>query len=164
MPQVAAFAPVTPLARQPDGQFYVNAVTMPVANADTDLLATPSPVDVRYGHNIGAEVTFTASGSPASNSTFVVMQGRFGVSANWFDMSWCAWTGTTGSASFCLTNGEGGSNAFQQTRVAGAAPASNSSNQMPLPGEIRFVGRSTLSGGTNPAVTVTVIYKLGGLR
>jgi hypothetical protein len=143
-----------------DGIVYANSIVMPTANADTDL---GTPIPVAYNQAALAEVFLTIAGGPATNSTFVVMQTDMG-DGNWIDVAWMVTTATAnGTLIFFLSGGVAGAGAFQQTRVAGAAPASNNANQMPLGGRIRFVGKTALTGGATPTVTARVVVKPMGL-
>lgn len=151
-----------------DGAPYSTAFTVPSTNADNDLFnatgeGVSSPVGLPYNQAVLAEVLLTIAGGPATNSTFVILQTDLG-DGNWLDVAWVVTTSTTnGNLLFFLSGGVAGSNAIAQTRTAGAAPAANGSNQVPLGGRIRFVGRASLTGGSTPSVVVTIKYKLLGL-
>jgi hypothetical protein len=162
---VPTYANIVPAAVTDGAPYTVPATAIPATNADNDLAfpAGNSPIPVSFGASIEAEVTLAYTGSPATSSTFVVMQTDLG-DGNWIDVAWIVDTSTSGTITFFLSGGVGGAGAVKQSRTAGAAPASNSSNQMPLGGRIRFVGRATFTGGATPAVTALIRYKLLGLR
>jgi len=156
-----------------DGVTYASSKVMPALEGDlwNGAQTSTDPVSVVYHEAAVASVNFTATGGPSTNSTYVVMQTCL-ADGTWFDVAWCLWTGTQGSASFLLSGGVAGANAFQQSRASGTAPSSNGSNQCTLGGQIRFVGKSTLgassssssSSGPPLQVTVTICLKLLGLR
>jgi hypothetical protein len=120
-------------------------------------------VPTPFHQAVVAIVQLSVAGGPASNSTYIVMQGDLGDGV-YVDLAWAVWTGTSGAATFLLAAGVAGAAGFQQTRAAGTAPASSGSNQCPVPGRIRFVGRAVLTGGSSPAVTATIKYRELGLR
>ncbi len=156
-----------------DGVTYASSKVMPALEGD--LFNGPDvnqdPLSVVYQEACVASVNFAVTGGPSSNSTYVVMQTRL-ADGTWFDVAWCLWTGTQGQASFWLSSGVAGANAFQQSRAVGTAPSSSGSNQCCLGGQVRFVGKSTLgassSSSSSPGqplqVTVTITAKLLGLR
>lgn len=158
-----------------DGIAYATAVPLTSTEADLyngqTLPNTGDPVPVLFGQAIQAVVQLSVAGAPASNSTYVVMQTDLGDGV-WVDVAWCFWNGTQGSATFVLSGGVAGNNAFQQSRQAGAVPTpqANGSNAMVLGGRIRFVGRTALSGGSSysvggfAGVLATIRYKLLALR
>jgi hypothetical protein len=90
----------------------------------------------------------------------------------WVDVAWCTWTGIVGSATFVLAGGFAGAISFQQ-RAAGVAPSpANGSNQFPLGGQVRFVGKSSVTGSSSSSsagpgvvagVLATVTFKLVGI-
>lgn len=92
----------------------------------------------------------------------------------WYDVAWAQWAVVAGQGNFLICGGVAGANAFQQTRAVGAAPGSSGSNQCPLGGRIRFVGKwtgSSSSSSSSPGglvaigqVSITVRYKVLGLR
>lgn len=164
-----------------DGILYASAVVVPAAEGALGNRgpAQQDPVPVLYNEAISAIVELTAQGAISSQTTYVVLQTDFGDGV-WIDVAWLAWTGISGSATFLLAGGVAGANSFQQTRASGTAPSpTNSSNQIPLGGRIRFVGKSTVntssssssssssSGGPaalTPGVLATIRFKLLGLR
>lgn len=103
------------------------------------------------------------------------MQMDFG-DGTWVDMCWCFWNGVQGAATFVMSNGIAGANVFQQSRNAGQVPLTSAgvqgsgSNQLTLGGRIRFVGKTTMTGGSSSApgvstqVTATIRYRLQSLR
>jgi hypothetical protein len=134
----------------------------------------PDPAPVLYTEAVLASVVLTAVGSLTSNTTYVVLQTDLGDGV-WIDVAWCVWTGLSGSVTFVLSGGVAGANSFQQSRASGTAPGSNGSNQIPLGGRIRFVGKSTINSSSSspspspgpaplPGVAVTIRFKLLGLR
>lgn len=154
-----------------DGIYYAKGAVMPGAEADLfSGGAGYDPAPLPYEAAVVASVELSIAGTFTANTTYVVLQTDLGDGV-WFDLAWCVWSALTGSANFLLSAGATGANAFQQTRAVGTAPASNGSNQCPLGGRIRFVGKSSLtqsssSSGSpgNPGVTVTIKYKLTPLR
>jgi hypothetical protein len=158
-----------------DGTVYASQVPLTATEADLYSGATlpnsRDPVSMLYGQAVQAVVQLSVSGAPGGNSTYVVMQTDLGDGV-WIDVAWCFWNGTQGNATFILCGGVAGNNAFQQSRQAGAVPTpqANGSNAMALGGRIRFVGRSSLSGGSSyiaggfAGVKATITYKVLGLK
>lgn len=161
-----------------DGIAYAVAVPLTPTEADVNGgtgVQITAPIPTVYGQAIAAVVKLTANGIIVGNSTYVVMQMDMGDGV-WADMCWCFWTGTQGNATFVFSNGIAGANVFQQSRNNGQVPLNSSSvqgngyNQMALGGRIRFVGRSVMTGGSSSApgvatqITVTIRYRLQGLR
>ncbi len=158
-----------------DGLPYATAKTVPAAEASLFNQTVPGlfdPIPVPYEAAVVASIELSVTGGPASNASYVVLQTDLGDGV-WYDLAWCIWTGTTGSANFLLSAGVGGANVFQQTRAVGTSPSSSSSNQCPLGARIRFVGKATLgaggssssgSPGAAPIVAATIKYKLTPLR
>ncbi len=165
---MATFANIVP-SYGPDGIPYATALVMPIAAADTDLFnqtapTSPDPTPVLYGAAFLAEVLLTITGGPATNTTYVVAQTSVD-GVNWLDVAWLVTTSVSnGTLLFFLAGGVAGSNSLPQTRAVGSAPGSSGSNQVPLGGQLRFVGRTQLTGGTVPKVTATIKVKLLGLR
>jgi hypothetical protein len=125
-------------------------------------LGTPLPI--AYGEAVLATIKEVIAGSPASNSSFIVMQTDMG-DGFWVDLAWLLDTTTSNATlNYLLSAGVAGANAVKQTRAAAAAPGSTGSNQVALGSRIRFVGNSTLSGGSSPSVTVSINVKILGLR
>jgi hypothetical protein len=146
---------------QADNVVYANAVVMPTANADTDIgspVVVPPWVDA-----VEAVVEFTVSGSPGSNSTFLVVQGDWG-DGSWVDLAWCKSVVTSGTDVFLLSAVSSAGLGVNQSRTAGAAPGSTGQNAGPLPPRFRVAGRSQLSGGSSPKVVANVSYRFRGLR
>jgi|SRR5215831_21124009 len=161
-----------------DGALYCNNELVPAAEASLFNLASPpffDPVPVLYGEAVFAIVELSANGAITSETTYVVMQTALS-DETWIDMAWCTWSGTTGAANFVLTGGVAGANAFQQTRATGTAPTPLlGSNQAPLGGRLRFVGKSTVnasssssssssSRGKATGIYAKILYKILGLR
>lgn len=148
-----------------DGVPYAVNKTLTSSEADVgnQTGAMAPPATLPYHRGILASVELSVAGAPASNSTYVVMQTDLGDNV-WYDVAWCLWTGTTGSANFLLAGGAWSAGAFQQSRALGTAPASSGSNAVPIGTRVRFVGKAALTGGTSPAVTATVTYHPSGLR
>ncbi len=169
---MVTYANVTPIAAV-DGVPYATAV--PLASTEADLfnqLGGPDPVPILYGQAILAIVKLVVSGSPGQNSTYVVMQTDLFGDGNWVDVAWALYTNTQVAQTFVLSAGGVGSinNAFQQSRASGSAPSSSGSNQMALGGRIRFVGKTTFTGGSSASsggtigVLATITYKILGLN
>ncbi len=155
-----------------DGLPYADAALMPALEADLfnrTALSPYDPIPILYEAAIVAAVEFSVQGTFTGNSCYVVLQTDLGDGV-WFDLAWCISTLTSGTANFLLSAGVGGANSFQQTRASGTAPSSNSSNQCPLGGRVRFVGKASITGagssssGAGPGVLVTIKYKLTPLR
>jgi hypothetical protein len=152
-----------------DGLPYTSpALAIPATAADNDLFNQPSPVQgpvpVRANQAVVALVQLTIAGGPATNNAYVVLQTDMG-DGNWMDVAWIVTAVVTnGVLNFELSGGVAGSNALALTRAAGTAPGSNGSNQIPLGGRIRFVGRAQLTGGTAPSVTALIKYKFLPLK
>lgn len=151
-----------------DGLPYGAAVPITLQEADLgDGKLTPDPIAVEYGQAILAIIQLSINGIVTANNTYVVMQVDMGDGV-WLDVAWLVWTASQGSAVFVLCGGGLGAmnNSFQQTRQPGQFPASNGSNAVPLAGRIRFVGKSSFSGGSsslaglNTQVSATIKYKL----
>jgi hypothetical protein len=172
---MATFAPIQ-IAKEADGIVYSQGELMPAAEADLVTVLGPpsqSPIVVPYHAAIVAAVELSITPGYSTNSTYVVLQSDLG-DGNWFDLAWCVWTGVTTSANFLLSAGVGGANAFQQSRAVGTAPSGSGSNQCPLGGRVRFVGKSALTG--TPASSsgssgllqngafCNIVYRILGLR
>jgi hypothetical protein len=153
-----------------DGITYCTAVPLVSTEADLgDGLLTPDPVAVEYGQIIVAVVQLSINGLVVANNTYVVMQTDMGDGV-WVDAAWVVWTANQGSAVFVLCGGGTGqqANAFQQSRQPGQfpQPQANGSNAVPLAGRVRFVGKSSFSGGSSSlagvttSVSATIKYKL----
>ncbi len=165
-----ASAIITP---QNAGISYALNKVMPATEGDLFNISAPAvtPFDVVYNQAVLASVTLTVTGGPDTNTSYVVMQQRL-ADGTWFDIAWCRWTGTTGAASFMLSNGVASANVYQQSRAVGTAPASNGSNQTTLGGQIRFVGKTSLGASSSSSaapgiplqVTATITVKLLSLR
>lgn len=165
-----AVANITPQAVT-DGIPY--AVSIPLTTTEADLNGgtnvPTSPIGVAYGQAIVAVVQLSVNGLVGANATYVIMQMDMGDGV-WIDVSWLYWNGLQGSTTFVLSGGGLGAmnNAFQQVRQSGfvPAPAANGSNSVPLAGRIRFVGKTTFTGGSSSLaglttqVSATIRYKL----
>jgi hypothetical protein len=157
-PTPANYANVQPAAFTGGTPYATN---VPLTGAEVDLGV---PFSTNFSTCISAIAELTISGSPASQTTYIVMQTDFGDSV-WLDMAWITITTTpNGQYNFYLSAGFSGNNAWQQLRVNGSAPNANGSNVGPLGARVRFVGRTQLSGGNNPQVVATVRYQLQPLR
>ena len=168
-----AFANASPTTVM-DGRPYSTEKVMPAAEGQLyNQSGGSNTIGVGAGEAALVTIVFTACGNPLTNTTYAVLQTRLRDTDVWVDVAWCVWTGTAGQAIFILSGGVAGANAVQNTRASGTAPGSNGSNQIPLGGQIRIVGKSTL-GSQNPSsspfqaapqqVTATIAVKLLGLR
>lgn len=168
---MTTFASITPTPKT-DGIDYCVAAVVPAAEGD--LQAThQSPVPPRSGFEMAlfAVVQLTATGTPATNATYVVLQTDLGDGV-WVDVAWCVWHGTSGTAVFILQAGSNGAVAFAAPRAAGTSPLVTGFNPCALGGRFRFVGKSVLTSsssssssssgvpGTTPEVTATIRYRL----
>lgn len=162
-------ANITPQAPT-DGILYGTSVPLTATEAALgDGLVTPAIIPIIEGQAIVAVVRLTINGHVTGQNTFVVLQTDLG-DGTWIDVAWAFWKDTDGSATFVLCGGGLGAmnNAFQQSRRASSAPATqaNGSNAVPLGGRCRITGFATTSGGsssisgTTAGVLATVTYKL----
>ncbi len=173
---MATFANAVPIPFA-GGVQYATAVVMPAAEADLYNGVGGDPIQVPWGQGISAAVEFTALGAVSSQTSYVVMQTDFG-DGIWFDIAWCVWTGTQGTANFLLSGGIAGNAALTQlggSRAAGAAPAANGSSLCVLGNRIRFVGKASVTGGSLSSsssaapgvvgeVAASIKYNILGLR
>ena len=170
---MATFANITPAA-QTDGLLYASGVPLTTTEADLYNGVGGDPEAVRYNDAFMAVIQLTLVGSFTSNNTYIVAQTDMGDGV-WIDVAWIVLTSTTpGTTTFVLSGGVAGADAFQQTRAAGMAPASNGSNQIAMGGRLRFVGKASLtsssssssssSGTVIPGITATIRVKQLGLR
>lgn len=169
---MAATVNITPIA-QSDGLPY--AVSVPVVSTEADLNggtgSITGPVATTFGQAIVAVIKLTINGFAVGNNTYIVMQMDMGDGA-WIDINWLVWNQVQGTATFVFSNGVAGANVIQQSRNSNSAPTpqANGSNQLCLGGRIRFVGKTTIVGGSSMSpgsssiVTTTITYKLLGLR
>lgn len=155
------------------------AVSVPLTSTEADLNGgtnvPTSPIPVEAGQAISAVIKLTIIGYIAGNSTYVVMQMDMG-DDTWVDINWCFWDGRQGTAIFVFSNGIAGANSFQQSRNTNQVPVNssgvqgNGSNQLTLSGRIRFVGRTSMTGGsssvsgTATSISATIRYKLLHLK
>lgn len=164
---------ITPTA-ETDGVVYANAVPLTPTEADLgDGLKSPAPIAVAEGQTIVAVVKLSINGFITGNSAFVFLQTDLG-DGTWIDVAWCFYNQTQAPATFVLCGGGLGAmnNAFQQSRNAGSAPATQASgsNAVPLGGRCRFSGFATTTGGSSSApgvstqVKATITYKLQNPR
>lgn len=164
---------ITPTAMI-DGVLHASATPLTTTEATLGNQSTPDPIPVAEGQEVVAVVKLSINGLIVANSTFVFMQTDLNGDGTWIDVAWCFWNGNQGTATFVLCGGGRGAmnNAFQQSRQASSAPATqaNGSNALPLGGRVRFVGFSKFSGGSSSvagqttAVSATVTYKLSTPR
>jgi hypothetical protein len=171
MPQWANTSPFP----EYDGVLYCLNAILPGAEGDLSatLGQTAYPDPVLYGQAFFATVVLTALGPISSNTSYVVAQCDCGDGV-WVDIAWLTWTGTAGNATFCLTGGSFTANSLT-TRTAGTAPSPPAgSNQCPLGGRLRFVGKAIVNGssgtgqpsspsGQAPSVACAIKVKLLGL-
>ena len=148
---MATFASITPTTEK-DGIAYCTSA--PVTTTEADL---GTPISLIYHQALVASVALALGGT--TSPTYIVLQTDLG-DGNWIDVAWLTTTDTTGTDLFLLSAGVAGANAAAQTRAAGTGPSSNGSNQVPLGARFRFVGKT----GANSKATVTITYKLLGLR
>lgn len=165
------YGSITPTAES-DGVLYANAVPLTTSEATLgDGLVTPATIPTTFGEAIVAVVVLSINGFITANNTYVVLQMDMGDDV-WVDLCWCVWSGSQGTATFVFSNGVAGANSFQQSRGSGQFPQPQAvgSNQMALGGRLRFVGKSTMVGGSSSLagvstrVSATIRYKLLGLR
>lgn len=159
------FATAT-IGAQTDGLPYATGAVMTTSEASLFNQTPPGlldPVPLPYEAAVAAVVEMTVTGTPDATSAYVVAQTDLGDGV-WLDVAWCLCTATSGTVTFLLSAGVAGAGVFQQTRAAGTAPGSSGANQCVLGGRIRFVGKATFTNGTSPKVTVTIRYRLLGLR
>ena len=159
-----------------DGVLYANAVPLTTTEASLNGgtgVETTDPIPVAYGQAIVATVRLSINGLIVGNNTYVVMQTDLG-DGIWVDVAWIVWTGTQGTPTFVMSAGGAGAmnNAFQQSRQSGQFPQPQAagSNALVLGGRVRFVGKTTMVGGsssvqgTTTAVSATIRYKVLGLN
>jgi hypothetical protein len=166
---MTVFASTVP-ASESDGVPYANSAVLPGAEADLYNGVGGDPIGLPYSVAFLADVLFTAQGPISSQTAYVVAQTDLG-DGNWIDVAWCQFTGTSGTGLFVLSGGATGANSFQQSRAVGTSPGSGGSNQIPLGGRLRFVGKCSLtastsssSGSAGSQVTVSIRYRLVAYR
>lgn len=165
-------ANIVPTAES-DGIVYANAVPLTSTEASLGDGNTPDPVPVPAGQTIVAVVKLTINGFVTGNSTYVVLQTDLG-DGTWIDVAWLFSNQVQGTATFVLCGGGLGAmnNAFQQSRNSGQVPTpqASGSNQVPLGGRVRFVGKTVMTSGSSIAqgstsiVTATVTYRIQNPR
>jgi hypothetical protein len=170
---MATFANSAPISMKDGIAYAIGAILPPL---EIDIGNQPGPnqgnaVPVLWGEAVLAIVQFVATGTVPANS-YVVLQCDLGDGV-WIDIAGVIWSGTSGTATFVISAGVAGNNAFQASRAANSAPAANFSNAMTLGGRLRFVAKSgqsasssssSSSSGTPANVAVTIRFKLLGLR
>lgn len=160
----AANPPIT-LSPPYDGVQYAKSFTIPASEGDVFNGAGNDPIAVIYNQSFLAVVSITYAGSPSGNSgTYIVAQTSVDNGTTWIDVAWIKDAALSGTVTYVLSNGLAGANAYQQNRAAGTSPSTSGSQQIPLGGSLRFIGQSTLTGGTAPTAKVTISFKLMGLR
>lgn len=148
---MTAFANTTP-APGTGGMPY--ATGTPVTGTEADLFnqARPpffDPVPVPSEHEaVLAVIQLAISGNVSSNTTYIVLQTDLG-DGLFVDVAWIQWNGTSGNATFVISAGGSQGRAIQMTRTAGTSPGASGSNQIPLGGRIRFVGKASLGVGSS---------------
>jgi hypothetical protein len=142
-----------------DGVSYCQSVTLPGTEADLG-----SPLPVLYGQAAAVVAQLAVSGSPASLTAYLVLQGAFSLDGPWFDLAWIVSTSTSTPQTFYLSTVASAAAAFQQSRAAGTPPGSNGSVACSLPGLVRLVGQAAVSGGSSPKILTTARLKILGLR
>ena len=166
------YANITPQALK-DGILYANQVPLTSTEADlysgTTALDALDPIPIAYNEAILAIVQMQPKGITGQENSYVVMQTDMG-DGTWIDVAWCVYTDPAALGIFVLSGGIAGATSVQQTRQTGAQPSSGGANQITLGGRVRFVGKSTLAGGSSSgpfgtaAIYATIYYKLLGLR
>lgn len=172
---MAATVNITPTAPT-DGLVYASAVPLTLTEATLgggSGAQTPEPISVAFGQTLVAVIQLTVNGIIVGNNTYVVLQTDLGDGV-WIDVAWIVWTGSQGTATFvmCVPPSFTGTWVSQQTRQPGSSPTTqaNGSINLALGGRVRFVGKATAVGGSsslagsNTVVSVTIKYKLHGLR
>lgn len=157
-----------------DGILHASVTPLTTTEATLGNTGTPDPIPVVEGQEIVAVVKLSVTGIIVAASTYVVLQTDLNGDGTWIDVAWLFWSGAQGNATFVLCGGGRGAmnGAFQQTRNSGQPPAvqANGSNAVPLGGRVRFVGKTTMAGGsssvsgTPTVVAATVTYKLSTPR
>src|SRR5262249_13600799 len=124
------------------------SIKMTVPAAEGDLWNGPgaSPLPNPYGRGLTATITLTAQGTVVSNTTYVVIQTRNSPSDAWVDCGWIKWTGNGTSTWLVSIPAQDVTNVFNQTRTTGQDPGASGTNAVTLGGQVRVVGKATLSG------------------
>lgn len=155
--------PTFPSAPPPpfDGVAYcTNKALLSAGSADVDL---GTAFNVGYTTCCVAIVQFIITGTPGTQTSYVVLQGDLHNDGVYVDLAWAKDSTTSGTAVYCLSAGSYAAGAFAQSRATGVAPSTaTGSNAVPLPGRLRFVGYQSAKNVLT--VAVSVAYKLQGLR
>ncbi len=135
---------------------YATAAALPSTEADIfNQLIPPffDPVPVPSEHEaLFAIVQIAIPNALTTNAAYIVLQTDLGDGV-WVDVAWIVYSGISGTATFSIAAGAGGSQGVQQTRAANTAPASSSVANLPLGGRIRFVGKAAITSPPDPAPT-----------
>jgi hypothetical protein len=163
----ATYASTTPIATV-DGIPYAKAAVLPAGpTGEADIFngVQGDPIPIAWEAVITAFVKLTYTGSPSGNTaTYVVMQTSYDGGTTWVDVAWFKDTNTSGTNLYVMSGGIIANSSINNTRALGTSPATNGSNAIPLGGVVRFVGQTTLTGGSSPTAVVSLWYKLQGLR
>ena len=157
-----------------DGITYASGTVLGANEADLASATVVDPIPVEYNQEITASVSFAVSGGVSGGDAYVVMQHDHG-DGNWFDLAWQNIAGVGGNQlasynffSVRVPQQSTNSPPPPKVRTAGTNPGTAGQTGGAvigglLAGRIRFVGKSTLSGGT-PVCAVTITYKLRAPR
>ena len=165
------YAPIA-TALKGDGINYATSVPLTATEADVYNGVGGDPVQIVYGQAVLAIVKLVPRGNPISVNSYVVMQTDLNSDGTWFDVAWCVHTNKNVTGVYALSGGVAGANSVTQARQAGSfpTPQANGSNQIPLGGRVRFVGKADIVGGSSlspgivSGIDVSVTYKLLGLK
>lgn len=165
------YANIVPTA-QTDGIPYTTGTVLTATEVDLASATTVDPIPVAENLEITACITITTTGGPNAGDAYVVMQHDHG-DGNWFDLAYQNIRGADGNVgnSYNLISVALAGTVQRtpsQKRTAGTNPGTPGTTGGAilggiLAGRIRFVGKSTLSGGT-PVCTVAITYKLRAPR
>lgn len=160
---MATYANIDPTA-QTVAVKYAASKVLTTSEATIYNQSTGDPIPTHgLAQGIVAIGTATIAGTPDATDAYIIMQTDLG-NGVWIDVAWFKITATSGTLTFALVGIHSVSAAIAQTRASGTSPASSSANTMMLGDRVRIVGKATFTNGTNPAVTVSLGYKLLGLR
>lgn len=137
-----------------DGIVYASSVPMTSTEADLWNGSGPHPIPIDIGEAMQAVVQLIQQGGMTGQNSYVIMQTDLGDGV-WIDVAGIVYTNVNVPGTFLLSGGIAGNNAFQQSRQVGGFPAANFSNAMVMGGRVRFVGKTTLTGGSSAAAGVT---------